>query len=183
MTHSNAFRVIMKKQPTRINLAIKHSNLEKRGFTLVETLIAGVIMSIVLVAVSRFSLVALTTSHHQSIRRTIESAINKDIQLIQQADSELKLINLTEDEQFTACENPGLFLKEKLVDAGSSYYVPHPDITNIPNGISLLRIIESSINPILTSIKYQIDAPEKDIETEVRFLKIYPNFHYLCDVN
>ena len=183
MTHSNAIKSMItiyqrtKTQP----ISCSHHNLD--GFTLVETMIAGLIMSIVLVGVSRFSISAISTSSHQSIRRMIESAMNNDIQLIQQADSELRLIDIPEEEQKKACDDPGLFLKAKLLSPDSEFYVQEPDVTNQPNTGSLIRTIESSSDPILTIITYDIQTPEKYIEGESRRLTIYPNFHYLCDVN
>ena len=150
------------------------------GFTLIETMIAGVIMSLTLVAISRLSIGAISTSSHQTVRRKIEAAINNDIQLLQQADSRLKLINISDRE--SACKDPGSYLKEKLSSNGSDYYVPAPNVAD-PSGKRVLnRTIESTQTPIMTRVIYTITAPEKTIQTERRVLNLYPNFHYLCDV-
>ena len=163
-----------------MNLSISKFNRDLNGFTLIETMVAGLIMSLALVAVSRLSISAISTSSHQTIRRKIEAAINNDIQLLQQADSRLKLVNIADKE--SACKDPGLFLREKLSSNNSDYYVPEPKISD-PSGKRVLRrTIESSKTPIMTQVIYTITAPEKIIKTEQRVLNLYPNFHYLCDV-
>ncbi len=167
---------LRKKKSSTISSSLQSLN----GFTLIETMVAGIIMSLTLVAVSRLSISAISTSSHQTIRRKIEAAINNDIQLLQQADSRLKLINISEKE--TACEDPGLYLKRKLSSNSSDYYVKEPDVID-PSGKRVLkRTIESTQAPIMTRVIYTITAPEKTIQTERRILNLYPNFHYLCDV-
>ena len=164
----------------RINSSISRLYRDRNGFTLVETMVAGLIMSLTLVAVARLSISAISTSSHQTVRRKIEAAINNDIQLLQQADSRLKLINISDKE--SACKDPGLFLKEKLSSMNSEFYVEEPVITD-PSGIKVLkRTIKSTQAPIITKVIYTITAPEKNIQTEQRILNLYPNFHYLCDV-
>ena len=49
------------------------------AFTLIETMVAGLIMSLTLVAVARLSISAISTSSHQTIRRKIEAAVNNDM--------------------------------------------------------------------------------------------------------
>ena len=166
----------------RQKISASNSRLDQdvNGFTLIETMVAGLIMGLTLVAVSRLSISAISTSSHQTIRRKIEAAINNDIQLLQQADSRLKLINIADKE--TACKDPGLFLRGKLSSNNSDYYVPEPKVSG-PSGKRVLRrTIESSKTPIMTQVIYTITAPEKTINTERRVLNLYPNFHYLCDV-
>ena len=176
MTPSNAFKLMETNPQKRKRSPLTGLN----GFTLIETMVAGLIMSLTLIAVSRLSISAISTSSHQTIRRKIEAAINNDIQLLQQADSRLKLVNISDKE--SACEDPGLFLREKLSSNGSEYYVPEPKITD-PSGKRVLsRTIESSQTPIMTRVIYTITAPETNIGTERRILNLYPNFHYLCDV-
>ena len=179
MTHSNAFKPMTPK-PNKISASNSRPNRDVSGFTLIETMVAGLIMSLTLVAVARLSISAISTSSHQTIRRKIEAAVNNDIQLLQQADSRLKLIDIADKE--TACKDPGLFLREKLSSNNSDYYVPEPKVTDPSGKLVLRRTIESSQSPIMTKVIYTITAPEKTIETERRILNLYPNFHYLCDV-
>ena len=170
----------MTPKQKKISASNSRLNRDVSGFTLIETMVAGLIMSLTLVAVSRLSISAISTSSHQTIRRKIEAAINNDIQLLQEADSRLKLVNIAEKE--SACKDPGLFLREKLSSNKSDYYVPEPKISD-PSGKRVLRrTIESSKTPIMTQVIYTITAPEKTIKTEHRVLNLYPNFHYLCDV-
>ena len=180
MTHSNAFKPMTPKPRQKISASNSRPDQDVNGFTLIETMVAGLIMGLTLVAVSRLSISAISTSSHQTIRRKIEAAINNDIQLLQQADSRLKLVNIAEKE--SACKDPGSFLREKLSSSNSDYYVSEPKITD-PSGKRVLRrTIESSQTPIMTKVIYTITAPEKTIQTERRILNLYPNFHYLCDV-
>ena len=180
MTHSNASKAMTTNPRQTTQCSISRRNRDFDGFTLIETMVAGLIMSLTLVAVSRFSISAISTSSHQTIRRKIEAAINNDIQLLQQADSRLKLINISDKE--SACKDPGSFLRDKLSSINSDYYVSEPKITD-PSGKRVLRrTIESSQTPIMTKVIYTITAPEKTIQTERRILNLYPNFHYLCDV-
>ena len=180
MTHSNAFKLMANNPRKRINPSISRLYRDRNGFTLVETMVAGLIMSLTLVAVARLSISAISTSSHQTVRRKIEAAINNDIQLLQQADSRLKLINISDKE--SACKDPGLFLRNKLSSNSSDYYVAEPKITDPLGKRVLRRAIESSQTPIMTRVIYTITAPEKNIQTEQRILNLYPNFHYLCDV-
>ena len=180
MTPSSVFRPMKINPKKTINPSIPRSNRNQNGFTLIETLVAGIIMSLTLVAVSRLSISAISTSSHQTIRRKIEAAVNNDIQLLQQADSRLKLINISDKEN--ACKDPGSYLKQQLSSNGSDYYVPEPVVKD-PSGQRVLkRTIESTDTPIITRVIYTIAAPEKTIKTERRILNLYPNFHYLCDV-
>ena len=64
--------------------------IKNEGFTLVEVLIAGVLLAMVMAAVSRLSLSAIANSKYQLDRVRIEAAINDNIQLMQQADSLLE---------------------------------------------------------------------------------------------
>ncbi|KZR76691.1 PulJ/GspJ family protein [Prochlorococcus marinus] len=97
------------------------------GFTLVEVLIAGTIISMVMAAVSRISLAALTNSMHQHERTTIEADINNNIQLLQHADSQLtdKKI-LADNELEAACEDPAKYLNSQIINSGGDFYVGPP---------------------------------------------------------
>ena len=180
MTPSNAFKSMKMNTRKKKTTTISSLHRSLNGFTLIETMVAGLIMSLTLFAVSRLSISAISTSSHQTVRRKIEAAVNNDIQLLQQADSRLKLINISDKEN--ACKDPGSYLKQQLSSNGSDYYVPEPVVKD-PSGQRVLkRTIESTDTPIITRVIYTIAAPEKTIKTERRILNLYPNFHYLCDV-
>ena len=57
------------------------------GFTLVEVLIAGSILLMVMVGISRISVQSITSGRNRMERDRIEAAIHNNIQLIQQADA------------------------------------------------------------------------------------------------
>ena len=59
------------------------------GFTLIETLVAGVVIAAVMTAVGRLGVSAMATGRNQSSRSAIEAAINDHIQLLQMQDSYL----------------------------------------------------------------------------------------------
>ena len=60
-----------------------------QGFTLVEALIAGVLMTFVMTSVGRLGVTALASSSNQKERSRIEGAIENSIQKIQHLDSQL----------------------------------------------------------------------------------------------
>ena len=170
----------------RMNLLIpikqKETQLVKTrcGFTLVETMVAGAVMSLILIAVSRFSISSIAISQQQSERQRLEAAINNDIQLLQQADSRLKLVDISDKQK--ACADPGLFLKNSLTDESSEFYVEAPIIKDRDGRSVLQRRINHSKSPTLAVVTYTFLAPEQSITSEERVVRMYPNFHYLCGV-
>ncbi|HJN35298.1 MAG TPA: prepilin-type N-terminal cleavage/methylation domain-containing protein, partial [Prochlorococcaceae cyanobacterium Fu_MAG_50] len=73
------------------------------GFTLVEVLIAGVLLASMMAAVGRFSVSALTASSNQAERTHIEATINENMQLLHQADAQLTLESIPEADRAAAC--------------------------------------------------------------------------------
>ena len=65
-----------------------------KGFTLIETLIAGLLLTLVMSAIGRMSVSALAGSSNIADRRRIEEAIENHVQLVQQADSLLTYDNI-----------------------------------------------------------------------------------------
>ena len=61
------------------------------GFTMIETLVAGVILLVVLVVVSRISILSITRGAIE-LREIDEAAIQNNIQVLQQADTQLTFI-------------------------------------------------------------------------------------------
>ena len=151
-----------------------NEQIQEQGF------IAGAILSMALVAVARMNISAITSSSQQADRQKIEAAISNNIQLLQQADSRIKLVDISDKE--IACNNPGNYLMNELNTSGKNYYVSPPSIQNKSGESVLKRTMKSQQSPILTIISYQFEAPENDINVESRVLKLYPNFHYMCGV-
>ena len=75
----------------------KHQRQEAEGFTLTEVIVAASVLAVVMGSVSRLSVAALANSSNQAERVRIEAAINDNIQLLQMADSHLRL----EDMRYT----------------------------------------------------------------------------------
>ena len=150
------------------------------GFTMVEVLIAGVIMLIVMVGTARISIQSITSGRHRIERDRIEAAIHNNIQLIQQADSKLTLESMPSKDQRAACLNPAAYLKQQLSQQGGAIAVPPPDISGIGNINPIERTITIGQHPGITAITYQFLAPEHSIKNERRTVELNPNFQTRC---
>ena len=148
---------------------------ESSGFTMIETLIAGLIVAGVMTAVGRFGISAMAASHNQSSRNSIEAAINDHIQLVQMQDSYLTA-NAIESESGlntnleTACQNPSTFLMNHLQRADVAGTAPNPDVS----------MEWDNSEQSLLKLTYNFEAPESSIETEQRMIEINPNFSSQC---
>ena len=69
------------------------------GFTLVEVLVAGVLLAAIMASVSRLSTSAIAGSAKQAERARIEAAISNNIQNLQMEDSYLRFTDMTPAEQ------------------------------------------------------------------------------------
>ena len=150
------------------------------GFTMVEVLIAGVIMLIVMVGTARISIQSITSGRHRIERDRIEAAIHNNIQLIQQADSKLTLESMPSQDQRTACLNPAAYLKQQLSKQGGAIAVPPPVISGVSNPNLIQRSITVGEHPGITMITYQFSAPEYSIANERRTIELNPNFQTRC---
>ena len=108
----------MKYQPPKkCNRGLKKA--QSAGFTLIETLVAGVVVASVMTAVGRLGVSAMATGRNQSSRTTIEASINDHIQLLQMQDSYLTKEAITSESGLNtplkpACDVPSTFLKNHL---------------------------------------------------------------------
>ncbi len=136
------------------------------GFTLVEVLIAGVLLASMMAAVGRFSVSALTASSNQAERTHIEATINENMQLLHQADAQLTLESIPEADRAAACINPAQALSTA--------------IGNIPSPTNISRSIDTNTVPGIAVITYSFDAPEQSINTEKRVLELSANFQTDC---
>lgn len=145
------------------------------GFTVLETLIAGLIVAAVMTSVGRLSMTAMATSSNQSSRNTIEAAINDHLQLIQMQDSYLTPeairdpaglnINLS-----AACQNPSDFLMVHLKKG---------EVAGEPKNKAITMDWNAN-NPSLLILTYSFEAPESSIGIEKRIAEINPNFSSQC---
>ena len=142
------------------------------GFTMIEVVIAGVILVSTMTAVAQMSVSALAGSKNRNIRTNIEDAINYDIQLLQKADSYLTYETLEkEGKEEEACADT------------TSYLINHLSKT-VDNSELIARQIERTMQVGDTAdvieVSYQFTAPETDIGTEYRFVELNPNFSAQC---
>ena len=153
----------------------------QQGFTLVEVLVAGVLLASIMASVSRLSTSALASSSKQAERTRIEAAINNNIQRLQMEDSYLRFTDMSPAEQEASCNNPTERLKSHLLER-----VPEPS----PDGIS--QPIERTFEALATDVmdilvvKYKFQSPEhkgKDNASErweYRRIELNPNFSSQC---
>lgn len=191
----------------------KVSQLQRRkkrdqGFTLVEVMIAGVIMSTIMVSVAQMTGKAMVGGHRQKNRQAIEAAINDDIQVLQQTDSKISIQWIKEEGDFiNACENPGEYLANLLKVGGKFYVAPRnadesnnessTDEKTEETGLFRREIMSKGLpssnnsggadstisNPtkqLLTRVVYTFQGPEKAINEEKRVVELSPSFQAFC---
>ena len=154
----------------------------EEGFTLVEVMVAGILLALVMGSVSRLGVSALASSANQSERIRIESAINNNIQLLQMEDSYLRLESLgDEEEQQAACGDPIAKLSSHLSSAVPS-----------PTAAGLSSPIERTFEPLGTNdadvlvVNYRFRSPESQDRNnsadrwEIRRVELNPNFTANC---
>ena len=141
------------------------------GFTMVEVVIAGVMLVSVMIAVAQMSVSALAGSRNLSTRTRVEAAVNNDIQLLQQADSYLTMDSINTNEQTNACINPTNHLISYL-----NVEVPETDLAKL--GIE--RSMQVGATPDVVEVVYNFDGPEKGVDSEYRVVELNPNFSAQC---
>jgi len=170
-----------------------------QGFTLVETLIAGLLLTLVMTAVGRLSLSAMAGSSNLAERRRVEAAIDNHIQLIQQADSLLTYDSLPsnhrtgEEGSTRACRNPAQYLATALEQKGlinAADWKLKPESNSIrlfdsfekPTGgeTSIITTYNYDDDRAIVSVNYSFEAPESNISIEQRSLELSPNFQSYC---
>ena len=146
-------------------------NQSANGFTMVEALIAGVLLVSVMTAVAQMSVSALAGSKNQATRVRIEAAVSNDIQLLQQADSYLTYDSIDPDKQDEACDNPTAWLIGFLSDA-----VPSDTL----QGLNIKREIITGATDDVVEVNYKFNGPESGIGNEYRMIELNPNFSAQC---
>ena len=149
------------------------------GFTLVETLVAGCILLVVLVAVSRISILSITSGRNRVERDRIEAAIQNDIQMLQQADTKLTFDSIPTNKKKYACLNPANYLKEQLSQNNGVGSVQKP-LINENNANFLINKHMEVNNPRILVVVYSFSAPENSIKNEKRILELNPHFYNEC---
>lgn len=174
------------------------SQKDASGFTMVEVLIAGVLLAMVMAGVSRLSLSSLVSSKNQLERTRIEAAINDNIQLLQQADSLITFESIPSiDEQKLACSNPAKYLKTQILESSGRQYVQAPNLRNASNKSVIDRSVNITSAKEIAIVIYSFEGPgatkiaskdsskllhenEMKNATEQRILELNPNFQARC---
>ena len=148
---------------------------ESSGFTMIETLIAGLIVAAVMTAVGRLGISAMAASHNQSSRSSIEAAINDHIQLVQMQDSYLTADAIEVESGLntsleTACQNPSTFLMNHLQRPDVAGTTPNPEVA----------MEWDNNDPYLLVLTYNFEAPESAVGGEQRMIEVNPNFSSQC---
>ena len=185
---------------------VKTQASSAKGFTLIETLIAGLLLTLVMTAVGRMSVSALAGSSNISDRRRIEQAIENHIQLIQQADSLLTYDNVPtahrngETGITRACRKPAEYLARALNQKGvisnddwrsesaegnlrlfPSFPEPGRDINDAVINEAIKETDYSyDEDKAIVTITYTFEAPEENVGIEKRVLELSPNFQSEC---
>ena len=156
------------------------------GFTMVEVIIAGLLMASAMTAFARLAISSMQASSNQLERAHIEAAINDNIQLIQRADSLLTYDSIGQgdvdqnDQQLAACDNPALHLQQQLEDENGSLFIEPPQLTDASNNMLINRTIDVNSIPGIAIISFDLNTPESNISAESRVLEISPNFQSSC---
>ena len=138
------------------------------GFTLVEVVIAGVLLASIMTAVAKMGTSSISATKNLATRRSLEQSINNDIQLLQQADSYLTFDSLTTQEQLDACIDPNSFLIDYLEQE-----VPEERLTA---GIDRDMRAGTGLSQDIVEVIYSFSPPEKSVEKEYRMIELNPNF-------
>ena len=154
----------------------------EQGFSIVESVVAGVLLASVMGGVSRLSVSALAKSSNQSERVRIEAAINDNIQLLQMEDSYLRLEEMgSQSQQDAACSDPTSHLKAHLEAT-----VPPPDANRTSQPIERsLEVLDETGMDILVA-RYKFFSPEHRGKSdalerwEYRTVELNPNFSAKC---
>ena len=142
----------------------------QNGFSMIETMIAGVLLASSLTAVSRMSITALSGSRTSSYRAQIEAAINNNIQTMQKEDSYFTYDWISRNQNISdACQNPPEALKDHLQNVVSG-----------PNIEGISRTFDSTSIPGILTVEYNFEGPEQAIGSEIRLIEMNPNFSSEC---
>ena len=141
------------------------------GFTMVEVVLAGVMLVSVMTAVAQMSVSALAGSRNLSMRTGMEAAVNNDIQLLQQADFYLTIDSINANDQTNACLDPTNHLISYL-----NVEIPDTDLAKL--GID--RTMQVGATPDVVEVVYSFVGPEQGVDDEYRVVELNPNFSAQC---
>ena len=194
-------------RPLKLEPQINKQVSASKGFTLIETMIAGLLLILVMSSVGRMSISALAGSSNIADRRRIEEAIENHIQLVQQADSLLTYDNVPvahrsgEANITRACRKPAEYLAKILDQKG----MVNSGDWRSDNANGVVQLFPSFPNPgrnlenklqdktidiktnyafdedkAIVKITYTFESPESSTGKESRYLELSPNFQSKC---
>ncbi len=150
----------------------KHRRRTANGFTMVEVVIAGVILVSTMTAVAQMGVLALAGSKNRDFRKDIEEAVNYDIQLLQKSDSYLTYNDLkAEGKEEVACADPTNYLISYLQTSVDSSMLSERGI---------IRNMQVGVTDDVVEVSYRFKGPETNIGNEYRFIELNPNFSAKC---
>ena len=146
-------------------------------------------MGSIMVGVAQLAGKAMVSGNLQKDRQTIEAAINNDIQLIQQTDSQITHQWIADnDNPLNACSNPGQYLADRLTETGGPFESKPTNINQstqkklFDRTISSRSISKTNGNKpkLLTQIIYSFQGPENSVNQEQRVIELSPSFQANC---
>ena len=158
------------------------------GFTMVEVVVAGVLLMGAMTAVAQIGATALAGSKTRSSRADVEAAVSNNIQLLQQADSYLTYEDIgSAEKQELACSNPTSYLISHLEEA-----VPvdqlKTHLRSILNNSDFsklqfereMKAVDGGDTQDVVQVTYRFQGPESGVEQEIRTVELNPNFSAHC---
>lgn len=172
------------------------------GFSMVEVLIAGILLASSATAVARISVAALTSSSKVSERARIEAAINDNIQTMQKEDSyftkewiddnftcawiDKALGNLSpgsNDEElptYDAYCTTGTNMTHACINPPQALHIYLETEVPKPRVEGIKRSLDSTSIPGILKVTYSFEGPEQQIKAEQRLIEMSPNFAAQC---
>ena len=151
----------LRRQPLR-------KQLQANGFTLMESLVAGVILFLLMLSTNRFLLMGMANSSRSGERAALEMAILNDIEHVQALDA---LVNNSDRLKPAACaSNNAAQHLSQLINS------QHP----VPSNSDWSRQSDSS-DPDILVLTYAFDIPmQKEASKEYRIVELNPSFMAAC---
>ncbi len=151
----------LRRQPLR-------KQLQANGFTLMESLVAGVILFLLMLSTNRFLLMGMANSSRSGERAALEMAILNDIEQVQALDA---LVNNSDELKPAACaSNNGAQHLSQLINSENP----------VPQNSNWTRQSDSS-DPDILVLTYAFEIPMREEESkEYRIVELNPSFMATC---
>ena len=142
-------------------------NKSSDGFSLVEVLVAAIIMASLLIGSNRLALQGMASSGSSGQRAKIEQEIINDIESIQAIDTQLSKYPELDQSCSQGLSNSSQYLQEK--------------IHGLPADSSWTREFDTSNPNLLVAIySFRVSATNGSDSTETRVMELNPSFPTAC---